>query len=216
VLLSVVAHVAIAALLVIAPLMAADVLPAPRIVIGAFTAHAQLPDPPAPPAARRAGLAAAEPAPSTSAAPREAPATIAGETDTTAHLPGSSGGVDGGLSGAIGRAGPVPDIPAPPPPPAPQTTPVPVGGRIKEPAKVRHVPPVYPVIAQQARVEGVVIIEAVIGTDGRVSKARILRSQLLLDDAALTAVRQWVFTPTLLNGAPVPVLMTVTVHFRLH
>jgi protein TonB len=80
---------------------------------------------------------------------------------------------------------------------------------------MRHVPPVYPAIAQQARVEGVVIIEAVIGTDGRVQQARVLRSKPLLDEAALTAVRQWVFTPTLLNGVPVPLIMTVTVNFTL-
>jgi protein TonB len=64
-------------------------------------------------------------------------------------------------------------------------------------------------------VEGVVIIEAVIGTDGRVQQARVLRSKPLLDEAALTAVRQWVFTPTLLNGVPVPLIMTVTVNFTL-
>ena len=80
---------------------------------------------------------------------------------------------------------------------------------------MRHVPPVYPAIAQQARVEGIVIIEAIIGADGRVQQARVLRSKPLLDEAALDAVRQWVFTPTLLNGVPVPVIMTVTVNFTL-
>jgi protein TonB len=70
-------------------------------------------------------------------------------------------------------------------------------------------------MAQQARVQGVVIIEATIGTDGNVTDARVLRSIPLLDDAALEAVREWVFTPTLLNGVPVPVIMTVTVQFAL-
>jgi protein TonB len=91
-----------------------------------------------------------------------------------------------------------------------------VGGRIKEPTKIRHVPPVYPVIAQQARVGGIVIIAAVIGTDGRVKEAKVLLSKPLLDEAALTAVRQWQFTPTMLNGVPVPVIMTVTVNFKLN
>ena len=59
------------------------------------------------------------------------------------------------------------------------------------------------------------IIEATIGVDGRVVNARILRSVPLLDDAALDAVRQWEYTPTLLNGVPVPVIMTVTVQFTL-
>ena len=75
--------------------------------------------------------------------------------------------------------------------------------------------PVYPPIAQAARVQGIVIIEATIGADGRVVNARILRSVPLLDQAALDAVRQWQYTPTLLNGVPVPVIMTVTVKFTL-
>ena len=60
-----------------------------------------------------------------------------------------------------------------------------------------------------------VILEAVIGEDGRVRNVRVLRSIQLLDGAAVDAVRQWVFTPTLLNGQPVPVVMTVTVAFEL-
>ena len=90
-----------------------------------------------------------------------------------------------------------------------------VGGNIATPTKVRDVPPVYPPLAIQARVQGVVIIEATIGKDGAVDGARVLRSIPLLDPAALEAVRQWQFTPTLLNGVPVPVIMTVTVQFSL-
>ena len=59
------------------------------------------------------------------------------------------------------------------------------------------------------------IIEATIGPDGAVKDAKVLRSIPLLDQAALDAVRQWQFTPTLLNGVPVPVIMTVTVQFTL-
>ena len=75
--------------------------------------------------------------------------------------------------------------------------------------------PIYPPIAQSARVQGVVIIEATIGPDGAVKDAKVLRSIPLLDAAALDAVKQWQFTPTLLNGVPVPVIMTVTVQFTL-
>jgi protein TonB len=64
-------------------------------------------------------------------------------------------------------------------------------------------------------VQGVVIVEATIGSDGSVQNARVLRSIPLLDAAALDAVKQWQFTPTLLNGVPVPVIMTVTVQFTL-
>jgi protein TonB len=77
------------------------------------------------------------------------------------------------------------------------------------------VQPVYPAIAQSARVQGVVVIEAVIGTDGKVRDAKVLRSIPLLDQAAVEAVRQWEYTPSRLNGVPVPVIMTVTVNFTL-
>jgi len=78
------------------------------------------------------------------------------------------------------------------------------------------VAPRYPAIAQASRVEGVVILEAVIAEDGSVQDVRVLRSKPLLDDAAMEAVRQWRFTPTLLGGQPVPVVMTITVSFTLN
>ena len=81
--------------------------------------------------------------------------------------------------------------------------------------KTKDASPVYPQIAVISRVQGVVIIEATIGVDGTVQEARVLRSIPLLDSAALDAVKQWEFTPTLLNGEPVPVIMTVTVQFTL-
>jgi len=90
-----------------------------------------------------------------------------------------------------------------------------VGGSIAPPMKLKDVKPVYPAAAQSERVQGVVIVEAVIGPDGKVQAARVLRSIALLDQAALDAVNQWEFRPTLLNGAPIPVIMTVTVNFRL-
>jgi TonB family protein len=93
--------------------------------------------------------------------------------------------------------------------------PVRVGGNVPPPKKVKDVRPAYPAVAQSARVQGVVIIEATIGPDGHVQEARVLRSIPLLDASALEAVRQWEFTPTMLNGVPVPVIMTVTVNYTL-
>ena len=90
-----------------------------------------------------------------------------------------------------------------------------VGGKIKPPTKIKDVQPVYPAVAKTARVAGVVIVEATIGANGKVIAAKVLRSVPMLDQAALDAVRQWEFTPTLLNGAPVPVVMTVAVNFTL-
>ena len=80
---------------------------------------------------------------------------------------------------------------------------------------MHDVTPVYPPIAQSARVEGVVVLEVIIERDGRVRQAHVLQSIPLLDRAAVSAVEQWVFTPTRLNGEAVPVVMTVTVDFRL-
>lgn len=128
------------------------------------------------------------------------------------------------------RSGVPPPPPPPPPPPAAApgsptsaavpsaaapTGPVRVGSGIRAPQQVRRVNPVYPPEAEAARVQGVVILEALIGTDGRVTEARILRSIPLLDQAALDAVRQWQYTPTFLNGVAVPIIMTVTVQFTL-
>jgi protein TonB len=99
---------------------------------------------------------------------------------------------------------------APPPPQA-----VRVGGQIKEPKKLKNVAPVYPDIAKQARVQGVVILECTISPQGKVMGVKVLRGIPLLDQAAIDAVNEWVYTPTLLNGVPVPVIMTVTVNFKL-
>jgi TonB family protein len=103
----------------------------------------------------------------------------------------------------------------PPPPASWPANAIRVGGDIKPPTRIRDVKPVYPKEAQDARVQGVCIIQALVGPDGKVADARILRSIPMLDAAALEAVRQWEFTPTLLNGVGVPVIMTVTVNFTL-
>jgi TonB family protein len=90
-----------------------------------------------------------------------------------------------------------------------------IGGAIQAPKKLKDVPPVYPAAAQEAGVRGVVILEARIDESGNVSDVRVLRSIPLLDQAAIDAVKQWQYTPTLLNGAAVPVVMTMTVNFTL-
>jgi protein TonB len=100
-----------------------------------------------------------------------------------------------------------------PPPPAVKA--VRVGGDIREPKRIRNVDPVYPPLAAKAQIEGLVIIEATIDTHGRVVDAKILRGVPMLDEAALEAVRQWVYVPTLLNGIPTPMILTVTLNFRI-
>lgn len=107
-------------------------------------------------------------------------------------------------------------MPAAPAQPAPQvapTGPIRIGGSIQEPRKIKDVKPVFPPEADQAGAEGIVVIDAVIGLDGSVNSARVIQGVPLLNNAALTAVRQWQFTPTRLNGRPIEVLATVTVRF---
>src|SRR5262245_38146602 len=194
--------------------MATDVLPTPPTMM-AFVGPPPPPPPPPPPAA--AVKVQPVPVSNPNAAPVEAPKEIVPEAPTVPSVgEGVAGGVEGGIPGGTigGVVGGLPEAPPPPPPPPPQA-PVRVGGAIKQPTKTKHVPPVYPPIAQSARVSGVVIIEATIGADGKVKDAKVLKSIPLLDQAALDAVKQWVFTPTLLNNVPVPVIMTVTVNFTL-
>jgi protein TonB len=106
--------------------------------------------------------------------------------------------------------------PAPPPPsPKPAQTLFRPGQGIKEPKRISGMPPEYPRIARDSRREGVVILEAVIDERGQVGRIKVLRSEPLLDQAAITAVQEWRYTPTLLNGVPVSVLMTITVNFTL-
>lgn len=88
-----------------------------------------------------------------------------------------------------------------------------VGGDIRYPARLVNVDPVYPEAARLAGIQGVVILEALINESGKVQDARIMRSIPMLDAAALAAVRQWEFAPTIVNGVPVKAVMTVTVNF---
>ena len=102
---------------------------------------------------------------------------------------------------------------APAPPPGGQG--LRVGGEIKPPVKLVDVRPVYPAAAREAGIEGVVILEVKIGVDGGVETARVLKSIPVLDEAALDAVKQWKFEPTLLNGQPTSITMTTTINFAI-
>ncbi len=89
------------------------------------------------------------------------------------------------------------------------------GSGIRTPAKIRDVKPVYPQEARKARVEGVVVLEVNIDPAGKVTDVRVLRSIPQLDQAAIDAVRQLEYTTAEINGVPVPVIMTVSVQFKL-
>jgi protein TonB len=200
------------------PVMATDVLPIAPEMMGAFVST-QPPPPAPPPPPRSSSPAKAVEVVSVDAAPTEAPPEIAAEAPPVGNPAehGEPGGVPGGVDGpgsVIGGQGI--GEPQPPPNPAPTRQAVRVGGNIQPPRKVKDVRPVYPSIAIQARKEGPVILEATIDITGKVTGVRVLRSQPLLDQAAIDAVRQWEFTPTLLNGEPTAVIMNVTVNFQLN
>ena len=90
-----------------------------------------------------------------------------------------------------------------------------IGGRVQAAKLISQVTPVYPPIAKQARISGVVRLEAVIGRDGRIESLHVTSGPPFLVEAALAAVRQWVYQPTLLNGEPVEVLTQIEVNFKL-
>jgi protein TonB len=210
-------EVGVIALLIVIPLLATDGMPEPPDVMMTFMAPPPPPPPPPtpPPASRapqpveaaKAAIPKILPA-SDFVAPVEMPteipveefgidaALLAGAVES--GVPGSAfGGVDGGMPGA------------------PVAEPIRIGGEIQPPRKVADVRPDYPITARNARVEGTVILEAVIDARGIVADVRVLKSIPLLDEAAIEAVKKWRYQATLLNGEAVPVVMTVTVNFGL-
>jgi periplasmic protein TonB len=211
---SIAVHVAVLLAVVVIPLLATDVLPAVREgnVGYRFVSLPRLPSPPPAPAPRRA---APVPIVSPDAAPVVSPSGVARELGLA---PSQTLDVAAPDTGVV-----TPDLPpaldtgvlTDTPPVMRPAVPVRSHTLLRPPMRLRDVAPVYPETARIARVEGIVIIEAVINTAGDVVEARVLRSQPLLDLAAIEAVRQWKYTPSLLNGVPVPVVMTVTVTFTL-
>lgn len=205
--------------IIIVPLLQAQELPEPAAAVKAFfvepSAAPPPPPPPPPPAPKTAPKEAPKPVPQDVkfVAPVEIPQEIKPVSGIDLGSEGGvTGGVEGGVAGGV-AGGIVGGLPAEPPP---SVQAVRVGGNIKEPTKVKNVNPVYPDIAKQARVQGIVILECTISPQGRVTDVKPLRSIPLLEQAAIDAVKQWQYTPTLLNGVPVPVIMTVTVNFKLN
>jgi TonB family protein len=124
---------------------------------------------------------------------------------------GKSGGIPGGIvGGRLSSVGPVP------PPPKPVIRgPIRIDGNLPESKLIRRVEPAYPELAKKARVQGKVTLKITVDEDGNVTDARVIEGHPLLDGAAISAVKQWKYSQTLLNGKPVPVIATVTVDFKL-
>jgi protein TonB len=222
-----VGHAVILVIVVVIPLLSAtNVLP-PLPSMMAFVAAAPVPPappPPPPPAAQQAKATPAQPVKTAGefAAPIEAPSEIRPEpVRQITGLEGVEGGVEGGVPGGVvggivgGLVAPAPPPPPPPPPLAPHA-PVRIGGQITAPALVHRVEPIYPDLARVAQLSGFVILEATVNTDGCVESVKLLRSRhKLLDEASIEALKQWRYSPLVLNGIATPFVLTVTFTFSV-
>jgi protein TonB len=145
--------------------------------------------------------------------PLETPTEVKAEATTGKASLGVEGGVEGGVPGGI-VGGIISSAPPPPPPPPAPVVPVRVGGQINTPALVNRVEPAYSKMAADARLQGMVILEAIVGIDGCVESVKVLRSRHpLLDTPAIDALKQWRYTPLILNGIPTRFVLTVTFNF---
>lgn len=221
---------------VILPLIYTDVLPTATLT--SFLVAPPPPPPPPPPPAAAAPIKVVKVIPrqfdaGKLMAPKSVPKDIA--TIKEEELPppssgvagvvgGVAGGVAGGAAGGIlgGIIGGIPTAAPPPPPPPPavkkEAAPqrIRVGGLVQAAMVIKKIPPVYPQLAKSARVSGIVHLQAVIAKDGTIQELKVLGGPALLIQAAVDAVKQWVYRPTLLNGEPVQVETTIDVNFTLN
>jgi periplasmic protein TonB len=162
--------------------------------------------------------------------PTAIPREIALANDSVSAAPGPLPlGNSSGLSNIFGTSregsqpdGHAPTLPTPtaplvppPPPPTIKATPYRQGGKAQAAMLIHQVRPKYPPLARTTRTEGVVLLDAVIDKEGRIQSLRVISGHPLLTQAALDAVKQWRYRPTLLNGEPVEVSTTITVTFTL-
>ena len=126
---------------------------------------------------------------------------------------GAPGGVIGGIIGSVPTAAPPPPVKKEEKPATPQR--IRVGGNVQAANLIRKLTPVYPSLAKQARIQGVVRFTAIIGKDGTIQNLQLVSGHPLLVEAARQAVSQWQYKPTLLNGEPVEVVTQIDVNFTL-
>ena len=224
ILLSTTAQAVAATVAILIPaLFVADRIPRVPTML-AFVAPPPPPPEPAPPLAQRSAPVKS-PARSQRISPQE-PATPVETPKTAAVEPaepslvdeGVAGGVEGGVPGGIvgGIVGGLPEPPPPPPPPAADRPPIRIGGKIQAPALLHRVNPVYPAIAVSARLQGIVILEALVDRDGTVADVKVLRSAgAVLDTQAQVALKKWRYSPLVLNGKPVRFVLTVILSFSV-
>jgi len=223
-----IAHVAIISLLVLIPLLETQALPLPPVnmplwepklvrlkpISDVFSAQ---PRRPVPPQTDAVVFTAPTAIPDKIAVINEPPDPNLGFLPSAATGHGLPADLLNSAALSATPAAPVLALPAPPPPPPPpfKAEPIRQGGIVQAANLIHQVNPVYPPLARQTRVQGAVVMEATISRDGSVESLRIVSGQPLLNQAALDAVRQWRYRPTMLNGEPVEVITTITVTFTL-
>jgi len=225
-----IAHVVTIGVLVLIPLFEIQALPLPPVnmplwlpklelrSIQVFSNRSQTPGPSRPEQQAMTSFSAPQAIPDKIAITDEPPGA------PLAFLPfsGNGNGINPFLSASeptISGPGLVPPVPPPsaplPPVPAMKATPIRTGGQVQAANLIHQVKPVYPTLAKQAHIQGVVVMEAVIGRGGAVESLRIVSGHPLLTQPAIDAVKQWKYRPTMLNGDPVDVITTITVTFTL-
>ncbi len=127
---------------------------------------------------------------------------------------GVPGGQAGGVIGGIISSAPRTYVPIAPGAPTPRA-PLRVGGRVMPPKQIFAPEPIYPPLAKQAKIQGEVVIDAVIDTQGNVVQMQVVSGHPLLIPAATETLRKWRYQPTYLNDEPISVQLYVTIHFRL-
>jgi len=222
--------------LIVIPLLWFEVLPAAQLT--SFLVAPPPPPPPPPPPAAAPPVKVVKVIPrqfdaGKLMAPKQVPKEVATIKEEELPPPSSGvagvvGGVPGGVAGGApggvlgGIIGSVPSAAPPPPPPPPKKEEkaaapqrIKVGGNVQSARLVRQPRPVYPPLAKQARISGVVKLGAIISKDGTIQHLEVISGHPLLVPAALEAVKQWVYQPTLLNGEPVEVQTQIDVNFTL-
>ena len=225
---SAIAHVVTVGVLVLIPLLQTQALTIPPVDMALFLPRIEQPRDvsvfSARPAAQRQSQSHA---PAVLTAPTAIPQNIVRTVDPPVisdlpFLPGGGNGTTGAGNPFIGDstlaiAPPTAPAPLPQPPPAPiiAARPLRQSSGVQAAMLIYQVKPVYPQIAKLTRTQGVVVLEAVISKDGTIDSLRVISGHQLLTQAALDAVRQWKYRPTMLNSEPVEVITTVTVTFTL-